>query len=64
MLAQVSVAGNDIWLGMWSADQFGYATVKYIYIYAIIAIGSGLLVFFRGIMFGFFTQRTAVTMQC
>ena len=60
---QIFRIANDWWLGVWSQSQFGLESIQYVYIYCIIGVTTGLIVLIRGVLFGFFTKKSAQQIQ-
>jgi hypothetical protein len=50
----------DLWIGYWSNNSLNISSGEYIGYYALIAIGSGIFLFLRGLMFGIFSRTTAM----
>lgn len=49
----------SIWIGFWSSNILDLSNSTYIGYYSLIAIGSGVTLCLRGLMFGIFARTTA-----
>lgn len=63
LLAQCARVASDWWLGEWSSNGFNLPENTYIWIYSIISIVVGALLYVKGIFFAKFIISTSRVIQ-
>ena len=63
LLAQCSRVASDWWLGEWSTNGFNLPEGSYIWVYSVISIVVGSLMYLKGIFFAKFIISTSRVIQ-
>ena len=63
LLAQMARIGSDWWLGEWGRKGFDIPETTYIWIYSVISIVVGALLYVKGVVFAKFILSTSRVVQ-
>lgn len=58
-LSKATTSASSLWLGAWASDSLSYTPGEYIWVYAVISLGTGLLIFGSGMLFNYFARASA-----
>jgi ATP-binding cassette subfamily C (CFTR/MRP) protein 1 len=63
LLGQVSRVASDWWIGSWSANTFHLTTTTYIWIFGVLSVFVGFLIYFKCYFFAKFITTSSQNLQ-